>query len=258
MSQRIDRLLHEAHRSKELIPAIEEELRRLREGVGGGADRRITEDLDAAIREISELRDHMGLEAQRSRIKAHSFPSTGLGILDSQLISEQGRALEKGLHFEIIVLDPVTELLREEVIHQFDLQVLIGDLYRNAAAATEHSGIREILLSMGHTERGYQIRVSDSGAYFPEEVLRNLGVRYTAGGRVHYGYTDVMDILYRSGASLRVEEHPPGERLFTKQITVTFDGLGKLRIITFRTDELNRIDDIGRIIEESKEREKRV
>lgn len=248
----IDDLVHNAHRSKELIPGIVHELYIIQKSIQDGYISGLSERVSKAIKEVTDIQIEMGIETQEAYLVEQNFDSTGLDILDSQLKSEQLRALHHGVNFDVIVNSPITPLINV-VISQLHIQRLIGDLYRDALAATEQgSEAKEIMLIMGMVDGSYQIRMCDTGTLFPAAVLHNLGAVIQSQDRKHYGYADIFEVLSKCAASITIEEFPPQKRLFTKAVSIKFDGLAELRINSYRTEVCDRVCDIHLIVEETR------
>ena len=146
-------------------------------------------------------------------------------MLDSQLRQEWEEARERGVAFECVVMTPAQDLLDRDGVELFHLMQLVGDLFRNALRAVERKGGEggRALLVLGRSGQGYELKLRDSGAPFPREVLERLGERGLTTGGTGHGMADTLELLARYRASLEIREERPGS-LFTKMVCICFDG----------------------------------
>lgn len=230
-SKHIEELVRDAHQYKEVIPAVEWKLITMRDAVAAGEHNwAMAEELGIAIEEVRAMRRGFSRESVVKLAEEQDFTSTGLLLLDGQLQMKRQEAAGEGIAFDCVVTSPAAVLVKEGVLDQFRLQQVIGDLLRNALRAIRAGGgeDRRMLLVLGETQEGYQIKLCDTGLPFPEEVLRNFGRRgLTTGGSGH-GLADLCEIMARCGGSIQVTEHEAGS--FTKTITLTMDGRAVLSV----------------------------
>ena len=227
----IEELVRDAHQYKEVIPAVEWKLITMRDaGAAGEHNWAMAEELGIAIEEVRAMRRGFSRESVVKLAEEQDFTSTGLLLLDGQLQMKRQEAAGEGIAFDCVVTSPAAVLVKEGVLDQFRLQQVIGDLLRNALRAIRAGGgeDRRMLLVLGETREGYQIKLCDTGLPFPEEVLRNFGRRgLTTGGSGH-GLADLCEIMAQCGGSIQVTEHEAGS--FTKTITLTMDGRAVLSV----------------------------
>ena len=189
----IAQMRRDAHRLKELIPAIEMRLVALYSDAQQYDSGSPLSDLQQTIDEVSSLRADYGLETQKESIQAQTFESTGFLLLDSQLQDEQKRALAQDIVFEIIVSKPIDCMVEAGMLSQLAIQRIIGDLFQNSLAAIKRvSGQGTILLTMGYTSAGYQLRISDTGTYFPIEIINSFGIRGITTSSSGNGLADLL------------------------------------------------------------------
>ncbi|SCJ78962.1 Uncharacterised protein [Anaerotruncus sp. 2789STDY5834896] len=213
----------EVHKSKEFLPSIHKVIQKQ---AAGAVPRGVQT-------ELARMAQEQELETRCALLEYDPVSATGLYLLDEQLADYRREAIDKDVDLFISVQDPVAPLVENGVITQIRLQRLIGDLMRNAFNAIDRrpSGPRgQILLLLGLTADGcYEIDICDNGAPFPAWVLENLGVRGTTTGGTGNGMADIFDTLALCKASFTLQKESEGQ-LYTKHITISFDGTGRLAI----------------------------
>lgn len=228
----IDTLVRSAHKYKEIIPAVERELKEMQRKINADSDHDWASELGVALEEITVLRKSSEQVSARELRAIPNFPSTGLTLLDSQLQMEQETAAQSGVVFDCAVVSSAAALIEKGILTQFQLQQMLGDLFRNALKAVQDA--REeggrILLILGETKDGYQIKMCDTGIPFPKEILEHLGERGITTGGTGHGLADICDLLSTCRASLKIEGYTSGNGGFTKAVTICFDGKAERRI----------------------------
>lgn len=224
-SKHIDDLVRGAHRYKEIIPAVSRELRKIAQEMGG----EVSSELSIAIEEVDQLWNMTARQDREERKKAPNLNQTGLPLLDGQLEQEWREADAAGVSFECVVISPVGELA--ERVELFHLMQLVGDLFRNALRAIQRSGGENgrILLFLGKRREGYEIKMRDTGAPFPKEVLERLGERGLTTGGTGHGMADMLETLARYRASLEIQEEME-TTAFTKTVSLLFDNEAMVRV----------------------------
>ena len=226
-TQHINDLVRMAHRYKEIIPAVSQELRRIAEKTGN----EISPELGVAIEEVEALQKSARRLDQEELKETPNLDGTGLPMLDSQLRQEWEEARERGVTFECVVMTPAKDLLDRDGVELFHLMQLVGDLFRNALRAIEREdgGDGRALLVLGRSGQGYELKLRDSGDPFPREVLERLGERGLTTGGTGHGMADTLELLAHYRASLEIREEQPGS-LFTKTVCICFDGRGLVKV----------------------------
>jgi sensor histidine kinase regulating citrate/malate metabolism len=108
---------------------------------------------------------------------------------------------------------------------------MLGDLIRNAIHAVESVYDKMILVMVARDEEKHLLlQIFDSGIPFPEEVLEHFGERGQTTWGTGNGLADMMETLGHAGASLDIRQNLPEKDVFTKQISICFDGKGKVQI----------------------------
>lgn len=228
-SKHIEELVRRAHKYKSVIPAVERDLwmeqkRLLKEHRWEAAA-----EVGCALDEVSTLRRETSADSVREMLEAN-FSTTGLLLLDSQLQGAREDGAELGIVLDCVVTEPAADLVKQGLLGQFQLQQMVGDLVDNALRAVrlQKGEDKRVLLILGETREGYQIRICDTGLPFPAEILREFGKRGLTTGGTGHGLADLCEIMAACGGSIRVEEY--GEGAFTKAISLTMDGRATLSV----------------------------
>ncbi len=226
MSQRI-------HRSKEILPALSSALDNLKTDHD-------TEEVYHILGEIHQLceeqmEDYKALDSQ-SKI----FPATGIYLLDEQIQVYNTEAEKKGIHFDVFVSEPLSDVLKHRKIKELDFLRLIGDLMRNALRSIEkkEDGTGNILLVMGVIGDILQIDIYDDGVAFPLFILDEFGKRGNTEGGTGNGLTDMLELLEKHQATYQLTEYER-EDTFTKGISIIWDGKNGRWIDSYRSSEIS-------------------
>lgn len=226
MSQRI-------HRSKEILPALSSALDNLKTDHD-------TEEVYHILGEIHQLceeqmEDYKALDSQ-SKI----FPATGIYLLDEQIQVYNTEAEKKGIHFDVFVGEPLSDVLKHRKIKELDFLRLIGDLMRNAFRSIEKKkdGTGNILLVMGVIGDILQIDIYDDGVAFPLFILDEFGKRGNTEGGTGNGITDMLELLEKHKATYQLTEYEK-EDTFTKGISIIWDGKNERWIDSYRNSEIS-------------------
>lgn len=224
--KRLQEMTSYAHRTREVLPSVSRVLEKL-EGV--------SEYEEQANEIIQELRVLCNSDMERNKREAaviKSFETTGCYALDEQLERYLEEAAAQGFHLDVMVRASVKDILNEQKMEFYSLLQVVGDLYRNAYTAIskiEKQG--RILLCFGYNPEGYyEISVHDNGILFPKHVLDHLGERGVTTGGTGHGMADIFEVLERNQISYILNQDLPRGSIFTKSISLVFDGQGDKRI----------------------------
>lgn len=169
---------------------------------------------------------------------AKQLPQTGLAGVDAMIAQMQRAAFLEGIDFDFNFAGTIKAFV-PAVVNEVDLAKLIGDLAQNAVIATRGRKTKQIFVFFSATEL-FNIDILDSGDLFPAEVITKLGCEqittHANSGGSGYGMVTVFEICRKHGASFVLEETP--EKVFSKKVTICFDGLMQLRIHTSREEVL--------------------
>lgn len=224
--KRLQEMTAYAHRTREVIPSLSRVLEKLEDASAYE---------DQADKIIRELRMICNSDMERNKKEAaviKSFDTTGCLALDGQLERYLEEAATQGFHLDVMVRAPIKEILNEQKIELYSLLQVVGDLYRNAYKATlktEKQG--RILLCFGYNKKGnYEISVHDNGVLFPQHVLEHLGERGVTTDGTGHGMADIFEVLECNQISYLLNQDLPTGSIFTKSISLVFDGQGDKRI----------------------------
>lgn len=228
-----NRMSQRLHKSKEIIPALNSALDRLK--LDRGSD-----ELQDILEEIHQLcKEQMGENRILDR-QCKTFPPTGVLLLDEQIQLYEKEAAERNINFDVFVGGPVKEMLREKKIRELDFLQLIGDLMRNAFRAIDRDGKDQgnILLVMGCIGDTLQVDIYDDGVPFPMFILNEFGKRGNTVGGTGNGISDMMEVLERYRATFRITEYQENNT-YTKGISIIWDEENGRWLDSYRSAELD-------------------
>lgn len=211
------------HKSQEILPAMVQVLSDVTEKNGAEMEERKAHEL---LEEVSHLYEQQLKENGKEDLQLKSFKSTGLTMLDKQLIVYQREAVDKEINLDIFVQAPINDVIWKGGIDQLRLQRAVGDLIRNSfqAVRKEQEKIKHVLLIVGcRQEDILEIAVMDNGVEIPLHVLETFGKRGVTTGGTGNGLADIWEFVQDAKASLRVDEFEGTADLFTKKISIIFD-----------------------------------
>lgn len=208
-----------------------------------------TDVLDDAILildAINTSRAKADKEYNKKLLDGISLPLTGLQIVDAKFETVFERALIKSIDFDLEIDGDISGF--EQIIPQFDLVNVIGDLAENSFIAIKHLGkdqpCQKIQVTLGFTDNIYELSISDSGIPFNVDVLLKLGVERVTShpddGGSGYGYETIFGILNEHGASLIITEYESVSYAYSKNIVIRFDGKSDYIIKSFRADTIRK------------------
>ena len=147
------------------------------------------------------------------------------------------RGMKDGIDFDFSLTGNVKYMVKE-VLSETDCMTLLADLLENAMIATKANGGNHIFLHIGVIENIYTIDVWDSGIPFTKETLYYLGKkRYTTHkkeGGSGIGLMSTYELAKNYGASVVIDETSVETQLYTKKISIIFDGKQQYRLCTSR------------------------
>lgn len=217
------RLAAQLHKSKEILPAMVSVLAEVTEKTGREMDEPDAKEL---LQEVRDLYGQQLVEDRREELFLKNFCSSGLKLLDQQLLGYLQEAADKNINMDIYIPAPIASVIKRENIDQLDMQRAVGDMVRNAFRAIERkkAGGGTILLIIGCRDVNIlEIVVWDNGEEFPLEVLSSFGRRGVSTGGTGNGLADLMKFVREAGASIKIEELDWETSSFTKGISVIFD-----------------------------------
>lgn len=195
------------------------------------------------LKDLEQLSMHRKVILDRQDKRCSSIPPTGISSVDNIIKYMEHKAYEMDIHFDVTFSLDLNPLIQKE-ISETDLNTLLADLLENAMIAAKYGDRRHVLLNIHMLEDFYTVNIFDSGIPFSKEVLVDLGLKkhttHKAEGGSGIGLTTLYGLLQKYGASLSIEEFAPDSGLYTKKISVIFNGLGQYTLITCRD-----VDEVG-------------
>lgn len=196
-------LASRVHKTKEIIPAVAEELKEISKELGENREERICN----LAEEMKSLQKTYVQDYSTSYTQSYH---TGYRLLDRQLEGYERETAEKGIGCLIMLKDKPSCLSKEIGMSQGEIQQVVGDLMRNAIRAVESSEEKEgrILFCFGYVPGNgtYVLEVYDNGTAFPREILDHLGTRGMTTAGTGHGLADVRETVEKYGGRLEVEE----------------------------------------------------
>lgn len=224
-NQELSKLIH---RDNKLIPSIQLAVYEFIEMAKNEKDISLLQQKGSAF--LAQLENKMN---ERKHIVTYlsqsgkQLISTNVPAIDQLLNYMLRRNMVEGIDFNFSLSGNVNYLINE-IISEEDCLTLLADLLENAMIATKANQGKFILLHIGIIENCYVIEIWDSGIPFAKEVLYYLGKkRYTTHkneGGSGIGLMSTYELTQKYKASLIIDETDAKTNLYTKKVSVVFDG----------------------------------
>ena len=215
---------------------------------------RISQAAEAVMRLYSERSGAVkGLEYH-----GRTFCRTGDKTVDAVLLYMAGRAENSGIDFDVEVRTDMGYLGAE--IDRREFNTILADLTENAIISAGAVKEKHVEVMFLRNEDHLRLEVLDSGDRFDIEVLKKMGrqrvTTHAGEGGSGIGLMTLFKFLRQTGASLAIEEYSgvESDTKYNKSVRVTFDGEGRLHLISDRADELKKNLKSGRFEIEKRER----
>ena len=216
------------HRSKEIIPMIARYASSLEE----------TQDEELRKKLETICRDY-GKELGGAEMNADFFETTGIDLADLLLGTKIRECSEQDIELNVFVNTRIDKDMKRMDISDAEIARLLGDLLRNAIHAVSDLEERMILLMIARDENDrVLIKIYDSGIPFPSYILDHFGERGNTTWGTGNGLADLMGTVNRVHASIEVNTELAPEDVFTKEISICFDGKEKLNILQKEKNEI--------------------
>ena len=228
------------HADNKLIPALELAYRQTLEAAvfPDAAQEQTARATLAFIESASSVRS--GALAQYD-IAHNSLTATGVPAVDVIVRYMAQRASGQGVSFQLMTMGSV-KYLTDQIIAEYDLSTLLADLLENALIAVKDAEQKNILLSIGIVDGAYIIAVYDSGAAFCPDVIRRMGLErvtsHEPDGGSGIGLMTTFEILRGCKASFVLDETIDNS-LYTKSVSICFDGLNQIKVRSDREEILS-------------------
>ena len=231
----------------------DELLRMLNESVREGSD---SGTITGVAEEIIKLYSERSGAVKSLESHGRVLCETGDQTLDAVLLYMSGRAEQSGIDFDVEVRTNGQPILGEDFDRR-EFNTVLADLTENAIISAGGVKDKHVEVMLTRNEDYLALGVLDSGECFDTEVLKKMGrqrvTTHSEEGGSGIGLMTLFKFLHQTGASLVIEEYSGkadggrADRKFSKSVVITFDGKGKLRIITDRAEELKKAIKSGKI-----------
>jgi hypothetical protein len=199
----------------------------------------MADELKIALEDVRRLsKEHA---ADVGRVKHDTFlPPTNVRTIDNLLALFAERFAANNIMFKLKLMGSIV-YLTENAIELGKLETMIGDLLQNALVAVnaKDAYARSVMAIIGEVGDYYKISVLDSGIPFEADTLIRLGMErvttHADSGGSGVGFMKTFETTRESEASLIISENKSG--MFSKSITVRFDGENQYIIETYRPDD---------------------
>ena len=195
-------------------------------------------DKEKLLTEIQNLTDERHKTLSTYEKEEQNLPTTGVVSTDIILNYLSKRAVDKDINFSIAINCSIG-YFTESVFNENDLSTILADLGENAIIAVNKAINKNIMISFGIENDCYVISIFDSGLPFDSSVIANIGKRrYTTHkneGGSGIGLMTTMELLKPYSASFEIEEINDNT-LFTKKVSVAFDGKSNIRVKSLSPD----------------------
>lgn len=209
------------HRSKEILPMIANYV----SNMDGTQDERMREKLEAVCHDY-------GKELGGAEMSAELFETTGIDLVNLLLRTKIIECSEQDIELDVFVSAQIDKDMKRLDVSDGEITRLLGDLLRNAIHAVEDLSNKMILLLIARDENGcVLIRIYDSGIPFPDHILERFGERGNTTWGTGNGLADLMETVNRVQASMEIHTEMAPEDVFTKEISICFDGKGNVNIV---------------------------
>ncbi len=216
------------HKDNKLIPAMELAVKESLYSVvynDNQTERLLrTTDILTQLEEISKER--AGIVSNYEHTDT-DFSNIGIPILDVLFSYMLRKSTTLGIALNLKIDKDATKTI-DTVISQSDISTLLADLIENAiVAVSENVAEKKILVEIGMRNEIYHIRISDNGVPFPDNVIKNWGIKRTTthaeNGGSGIGLMSTYEICTRYHASFMIECYKP-TNTYRKCVSILFDG----------------------------------
>lgn len=202
-------------------------------------------DAKKILEDIKIFKNQASDEFSKKLSDGKILPTTGLPLVDAKFEVLLETATIHKIYIDFEIDSTIDEL--ESLIPPLDIINIIGDLVENAFISIKHFGQHKtngnVLVGIGKYNDAYEFSVWDSGIPFDINTLINLGMNrittHADEGGSGYGYVTIFEKLNICDASLIITEYEPIYFLYSKCITIRFDGKGAYMINSYRAEIIN-------------------
>ena len=229
-----DRLSQVVHKDNKLIPAMELAVSQLLYSVAQDENRQSRmEQSQKILEQLKSLSEERAGIIRNYEDTTQKLPVLGLSGLDALFQFMMQKARMTGIAFDLRLEEGVAQILTQST-SESDACTLLADLIENALIAVSHNEQEKaIQVDLGTDEGSFYIRVSDSGAPFPPEVLKQWGVArittHADTGGSGIGLMTIYELCQKYGASFEIKQLQ--NRLpYRKCVCVRYDGRNTFQV----------------------------
>ena len=179
---------------------------------------------------------------------ALELSKTGIEEIDDMLKYMQSECIKNKIDFQLQINGNIHKMINNH-IEKEALEILLADHIKNAiiAISSGNNINKSILVRLGIIDGNYGLYIYDSGIEFEIKTLLNLGRKpattHKDTGGTGMGFMNTFDTLRKYKASLEICEYgKPCKDNFTKVLKIKFDKNTEFSIISFRAEEIEKLD----------------
>ena len=184
----------------------------------------------------------------RTKTLEIELAKTNINKIDDILKYMQSECIKEKIDFQLQLNGNIHYMINNYISEE-ELQILLADHIKNAIIAIKHTDNinKSILVRLGLIEGIYSVYIYDSGIEFNTETLVKLGKEpastHLDEGGTGMGFMNTFDTLKKHKASMCIDEfNKPSKDNFTKVIKIIFDGKGEYKVVTYRYEEIKKVD----------------
>lgn len=203
----------------------------------------------------SEIANEIGIKDRINNITkdfqketALELSKTGIEEIDDMLKYMQSECIKNKIDFQLQINGNIHKMINNH-IEKESLEILLADHIKNAiiAISSGNNINKSILVRLGIIDGNYGLYIYDSGIEFEIKTLLNLGRKpattHKDTGGTGMGFMNTFDTLRKYKASLEICEYgKPCKDNFTKVLKIKFDKNTEFSIISFRAEEIEKLD----------------
>lgn len=200
--------------------------------------------------EDMDIKDEINNLTKQIRTKTLEIElaKTNINKIDDILKYMQSECIKEKIDFQLQLNGNIHYMINNYISEE-ELQILLADHIKNAIIAIKHTDNinKSILVRLGLIEGIYSVYIYDSGIEFNTETLVKLGKEpastHLDEGGTGMGFMNTFDTLKKHKASMFIDEfNKPSKDNFTKVIKIIFDGKGEYKVVTYRYEEIKKVD----------------
>lgn len=232
----LERLSKIIHKDNKVISALELSVQEIYKEVQGEKGIKLLDELKILTDERRVILDDYETNSKELLAKTNIFSTD---IILNYLFK---RSLENKIDFGVTLTGDIHEMT-EYTVNVRDLNTMLADLGENAIIAVKNSDCENgrILVSIGSKGDCCRFDIMDNGIPFEPSVILNLNrKRFTTHkdqGGSGIGLMTTYELMKKYCASFEIEEFTDNS-LFTKRVSVIFDGRMQTRVISKREEIL--------------------